>query len=129
MIITACVDDRMGLRFCKRRLSKDAALRARLLALSGGELRMSGYSAKQFETAVYAGDDYLSAASTGDWCFCEDTAYLDHAANIEKIVLFKWNRTYPADEHFTFPGEWKLVSAEDFPGNSHEKLTMEVYEK
>lgn len=129
MIITACVDDRMGLRFNKRRLSKDACLRQRILELSGGAIRMSEYSAKQFETPVCSGEDYLCAAPSGAWCFCEDTGYLEFAEQIEKIVLFKWNRAYPADEHFTFPGQWRLESSEDFPGNSHEKITQEVYIK
>ena len=48
---------------------------------------------------------------------------------IEKIVLFRWNRHYPADVHFQFPGKWHLVQTEDFPGSSHEKITMEVYER
>lgn len=127
MIIAVCVDNRMGLLFNGRRLSKDAALRQKLAELSGGNLRMSVYSGKQFEEPVYAAEDYLSTAKDGDWCFCEDTAYLDFADQIEKIVLFQWNRDYPADVHFTFPGEWRLESSEDFSGTSHDKITMEVY--
>lgn len=129
MIVALCVDDRMGLMFMGRRLSKDALLRQRLLELSGGALRMSGYSAKQFETEVYSGEDYLSGAGQGDWCFCENGDYAGFSGKIERIVLFNWNREYPADLWFEFPGEWHLVSAEDFPGKSHEKITMEVYER
>lgn len=129
MILAVCVDDRMGLQFRGRRLSKDALLREKLLELSGGKLRMSAYSAKQFEAAVYAGADYLSDADSGDWCFAENGDYLDFAEKIEKIVVFKWNRTYPADLHFTFPGQWRLVSVLDFPGKSHETITMEEYLK
>lgn len=127
MIIAVCVDDRMGLLFCGKRLSKDAALRQRLYALSGGSLRMSAYSAKQFDVPVYAGADYLSGAEDGQWCFCENSDYLQYAHEIEKIVLFKWNRAYPADVHFTFPGQWRLASTQDFPGTSHEKITQEEY--
>lgn len=129
MILAACVDDRMGLQFGGRRQSKDAALRQKITDLSGGNLRMSHYSGRQFQSGGYTGDDYLSAAKPGDWCFAEDTAYLEYAGSIEKIVLFKWNREYPADLYFEFPGEWRLSSTEDFPGTSHEKITMEVYEK
>lgn len=128
MILAVCVDNRMGLSFMGRRLSKDALLREKLLALSGGNLRMSEYSAKQFDESVYSGPDYLSGASEGDWCFCENGDYEGFTEQIEKIVLFKWNRDYPADLHFAFPGEWRMVSAEDFPGKSHETITMEVYE-
>lgn len=127
MILAVCVENRMGLAFMGRRLSKDALLRERLWELSGGSLRMSPYSAKQFSEPVYAGADYLSGAQSGDWCFCENGDYEGFSGQIEKIVLFKWNRDYPADLRFSFPGEWTLVSSEDFPGKSHETITMEVY--
>ena len=129
MILAVCVDNRMGLSFMGQRLSKDRLLREKLLTLSGGKLRMSIYSGKQFGLGVYTGADYLSGAAEGDWVFAENTDYLDYADRIEQIVLFKWNRDYPADVYFSFPGDWALVSAEDFPGNSHETITMEVYRK
>ena len=129
MILAVCVDDRMGLSLKGRRLSKDSALREKLRALSGERLRMSEYSARQFEQAVYAGNDYLSGAKRGDWCFLENADYEDFADAIEGIVLFRWNRHYPSDLQFRFPGKWALVSSEDFPGTSHDKITMEVYER
>jgi len=129
LIVVLCVDDNLGLGFNRRRQSKDAALRQKLQALSSGRLRMSEYSARQFDIPVYAGADYLSRAESGDWCFCEDREYLEFAQNIEKLYLFRWNRAYPADLYFEFPGQWKLVSSEEFPGTSHEKITLEVYEK
>ncbi len=129
MILALCVDDRLGLRFGGRRQSKDSAVRQRLLELSGGQLRMSEYSSRQFEKPVYSGADYLSSAKPGDWCFAENTEYLSFADAITQLVLFRWNRHYPADEYFEFPGKWALVRSEDFPGTSHEKITMEVYER
>ncbi len=129
MILAVCVDNAFGMGFAGRRQSKDAALRQRLLALSGGKLRMSAYSAKQFEGDVYSGPDYLSGAQIGDWCFVENGDYLNLTELPERIVLFRWNRDYPADLYFKFPGQWRLVSSEDFPGTSHEKITQEVYEQ
>ncbi len=129
MILAVCVDNAFGMMFGKRRQSKDAALRERLLMLSGGRLRMSAYSAKQFEGTVCSGEDYLSAAGDGDWCFVENGDYEAYADRIEQIVLFRWNRDYPADLHFRFPGQWELISSEDFPGKSHDKITQEVYRK
>lgn len=129
MILAVCVDDRLGLSFGGRRLSKDRAVRQRLWAMSGGDLRMSEYSARQFEEPVKAGADYLSGAKAGDWCFVENGDYESFADEIEKIILFRWNRCYPADEFFRFPGNWNLSRSEDLPGFSHEIITMEVYEK
>ena len=127
MNLALCADDRMGLRINGRRQSKDRLLRERLMAMSAGRLRMSSYSARQFEYPVYAGEDYLSGAKDGDWCFCEDQEYLKYAQKIERLALFRWNRHYPADEYFQFPGKWVLVQTCDFPGSSHETITMEVY--
>lgn len=50
---------------------------------------------------------------------------------IKKIILFKWNRVYPADTYFdiTFQkNEWRLVSATEFEGSSHKKITIEEWE-
>lgn len=128
MILAICVDDRMGLSFCSRRLSKDRVIREKLTELSGGKLRMSMYSAKQFENEVYSGEDYLTGSAEGDWCFAENDDYLAAMGSIEKIVLFRWNRAYPADLFFRIPEGWHMTKHEDFPGNSHEIITMEVYE-
>ena len=129
MIIALCVDDNMGLAFNKRRQSKDSAVRKKLIQLSDGDLRMSPYSARQFDETVYGSSDYLETAETGQWCFCEDTEYLKFSDRIEKIYLFRWNRSYPSDLKFSFPGECKLVSQEEFPGTSHDCITLEVYER
>ena len=129
MILALCVDNGFGLMFHKRRQSKDAAMRQRLLQLSGGQLRMSSYSATQFDEPVYSGADYLSDAQNGDWCFVENGDYEAFSDQIEQIILFRWNRDYPADLHFRFPGKWQLVSTEDFPGTSHDTITQEVYRK
>jgi len=129
MILAVCVDDRLGLSFGGRRQSKDTQVRRRLWELSGGNLRMSAYSARQFEEPVYSGADYLTGAGSRDWCFAENLDYERCAGQIGQIVLFRWNRHYPSDVSFRFPGNWELVRTEDFPGSSHERITMEVYQK
>ena len=51
-------------------------------------------------------------------------------ANIESVVLYKWNRVYPADQYFTMDlSDWKLVETAEFAGSSHEKITEESYER
>ena len=49
---------------------------------------------------------------------------------IEKLIVFKWNREYPSDFSLDIDlSQWSLISTTDFKGNSHEKITMEVYKK
>lgn len=129
MIIAACVDEAMGLQFAGRRQSRDRVLIQELEAMAGGRLRVCPSAEKLFGSGCCTGGDWLSGAGAGDWCFCEDCAYLPYADRIEKIVLFQWNRSYPADLYFQFPGAWTLVSRRDLVGSSHEKITVEVYEK
>lgn len=124
MILAVCVDDRLGMRFNGRRQSRDRAVFDDLLGL--GCVRIHPDSEKIFPGAQ-ASEGYLSEAGAGEICFCEDDAYLDHAQRIEKIILYKWNRTYPRDLCFTFPGKWRLAESRDLAGSSHEMITREVY--
>jgi len=48
----------------------------------------------------------------------------------ETLILYHWNRHYPADTHFEVPMDgFKFESAEDIIGTSHETITKEVYAK
>lgn len=127
MILAVCVDDTMGLQFHDRRQSRDSAVIQDLLEM-GQPVWVHPRSAMLFpENALVEDEDYLEKAQAGEWCFCEDTAYLDHSDKIEKIVLYRWNRVYPRDLTFAFPGTWRLAESRDFVGTSHEKITREVY--
>ncbi len=134
MILVACVDDHMGLLFNHRRQSQDRVLRDRLLALSYGKrLWMNAYSASQFDNAapqLQVAPDFLGKAAPGDFCFVEDLDPAPYASQAEEILLYRWNRLYPADLFFTLPlpgADWQLRQQLDFPGSSHPKITEEVY--
>lgn len=131
MILICCVDDHMGMTFHRRRQSQDRVLRQRILKRSGGDLWMNEYSAKQFagEAARITVDaDCLRNCPDGAYCFVEDQPI--DACDPQQIVLYRWNRTYPADAYFALPLErWRLVSTEQFRGHSHDCITEEVYIK
>ena len=130
MILAACVDEAMGLQFAGRRQSRDRIQMQTLQQMAGGRLRMSPASAKLApDDGVYIGEDYLSGAADGDWCFAENLEYLDFSDSIQQIVLFQWNRSYPGDLFFQFPGKWVLDHRTDLAGSSHEKITIEVYHR
>ena len=133
MILIACVDDKMGMMFNNRRQSQDKILREHILAMTNGSrLWMNHYSAKMFGDApqINIDEDFLMEAGEGDYCFAESSVPIETERWCEKIILYKWNRRYPADQAFLIPLEnrgWVVESTEDFPGNSHENITMEVY--
>jgi len=135
MIVIICVDDDMGIMFNKRRQSQDRVLRERIISMaSGKKLWLNCYSEKQFEqeylSCITATDKFLDEAAKGDYCFVENDDILPYERSIEKIILFRWNRRYPSDLKFSYPlavNGWKLISATNFAGSSHEKITEEVY--
>lgn len=135
MIIIACVDDNNGMLFHQRRQSRDIALYNRILQLTEGKrLLMNEYSAKQFlkeeHQNVIVQSDFLDIAQEQDYCFVENTDISQYGNDIQKIILYRWNRVYPADYYFEFPINkdiWKLQKVSDIKGNSHDMITEEVY--
>lgn len=135
MIVIACVDDNNGMLFHQRRQSRDIALYNHILQLTEGKrLLMNEYSAKQFlkeeHQNVIVQSDFLDIAQGQDYCFVENVDISQYGNDIQKIILYRWNRVYPADYYFEFPINkdiWKLQKVSDIKGNSHDMITEEVY--
>lgn len=131
MTLVACVDDKNGLLFAGRRQSKDRILLEHLLArASGHRLWTSAYSASQFEdpTVLCVDDAYADKMDTDDWCFVENGVI---PQNADTVILYRWNRRYPADRYFPFdPLEngYTLVSSTEFAGSSHDTITEDIYQ-
>ena len=110
--------------FNHRRQSQDRVLRAHIAALVGGAmLWMNHYSAQQFDAEsiqhLNVDDAFLQEAVQGDYCFVEDTALKSYERWIEKLIVFRWNRAYPADQSFDLDlcgGNWKLSESDEFAG-------------
>lgn len=130
------VDDAMGMTFNNRRQSQDGILRRHLLEESkSSRLWINHYTAGQFEVPladhILVDDEFLDKAAGGDFCFVENLSVAKYEQNVKKIILFKWNRAYPADTYFDIPlskNGWKLTFVFEFAGNSHEKITKEIWE-
>nr|WP_297284102.1 ribonuclease Z [uncultured Agathobaculum sp.] len=137
MRVMLCLDDKDGMLFHQRRQSQDRVLRQHMLNLCGAQsLWLNAYSAGQFadqERARLRVDErFLALAGEGDYCFVEDQQIAPFEDRIEAIILFCWNRVYPADRYFDrslLAYGWTLRETEEFPGFSHAKITKEVYEK
>ncbi len=139
MTCVICLEDRGGVMFNHRRVSRDAAVTDRILKLAAeyGPLNITPYTLcllpqEDIPSCVVHICDHPATEGNGT-CWLEDTVgelRPDTAAN--RLILFHWNRAYPADslfdqKAFFSEGKWKLVSQEEFPGKSHKKITMEVY--
>lgn len=127
MTLILCVDDRGGLMFNRRRQSQDRLVRQDMLRLCGERpLAVSPYTARQF-----APEDPVKVTETPeeeDVFFLEDLPPEPFLERAQKLILYRWNRTYPGDVRIALPPQgWKLEEQAEFPGYSHEKITREVY--
>ena len=83
-----------------------------------------------YEDNIIIDDEFLLKATVGEYCFVEKENLEPFEDKIEKIVVYKWNCTYPYDKVFDIDlDKWNLLNSSDFSGKSHEKITMEVYSK
>ena len=130
MTIYLCLDDRGGLLFNNRRLSRDAAVLADMAA--SGMVTIDPFSEK---LAVSSGMSYALAGGEipADARFFlenrDPDALLPQA---ERLVIYRWNRHYPSDVRWEkSPADYgfALVETTEFPGKSHERITKEVYVK
>ena len=73
-------------------------------------------------------EDFLDRAGPGEFCFVEDRSVKPYETRIEQVILYRWNRAYPADLYWDLPLDgWTLERREEFPGYSHKIITKEVY--
>ena len=130
MKIVICLDDDFGMMFGGRRQSRDKVLCEKAISLAeNGKFYINSFSEKLFAdfSGVTVANDMLEIAGENDVCFLENALPPENAS---ELIVFKWNRRYPGDMHFEpLKNGFSLVSSEDFQGNSHEKITMDIYKK
>lgn len=122
--------------FNRRRQSRDRVVTEDILKTAeDSRLFIAPYSEKLFAElggAYTVSENMLLEAEKDDYCFLEDrvpTQYIDRA---DEIVIYRWNRHYPADLYFDISPEeqgFKCVYSGEFEGYSHEKITKEIFKK
>ena len=132
MNVIVCIDDNGGLLFNKRRQSKDRAVLERIREIVGDNtLWITNFSKGMFGEEVVLDDQMLDKAREEDFCFVENISLSLYKNRITRLYLFRWNRKYPSD--FTLDIDYsnflKNIKEEEFAGNSHERITLEVWER
>ena len=128
MKLIVCLDDNNGMMFNKRRQSRDRVLIENALEFCKGEkLYTNEYSAKLFpENTVEMFENIEQIGNS--FCFAED--FNVNEEYVGEIIVYKWNRLYPADTYFNIDlKNWSLIESVDFEGSSHEKITREIYRR
>lgn len=135
MKVILCLDENHGMMFNKRRQSQDKGLTERILQnCTDRNLWMNSYSRKLFadvkKVKIFVDENFLQKASDGDYCFVESKHLQTYKDKIEQLIVFWWNKKYPADFYLDISLEdWEKVKSEDFRGFSHDKITEEIYQK
>ena len=120
--------------FNKRRLSQDVVIREDIYNnLDGKSLIMNSYSFKMFqkdnsEQKIVVSED-LPVDDNENFQFIEDKQLSEYEDIIDKITIYYWNRRYPSDLKFDIDfsnDKWQVISEEEFPGKSHEKITKKI---
>ena len=128
MKLIVCLDDNNGMMFNKRRQSRDRVLIENMIELCKDEkIYTNEYSVSLFpENAVKIFDNIEDIEKS--YCFAEN--FTVNEEYVDEIIVYKWNRVYPADTHFNIDlGNWTLTESVDFEGSSHEKITREIYRR
>lgn len=134
MIILVCLDDNNGMRFNNRRQSRDQYLYQHIAELvKDCILWMNAGSEQLFNGLpldIRVDPCFLEKAGEGEYCFVEDEDISNFLPNIEKLIVFRWNRVYPSDMKFPtclLDNDLKKTDESAFPGKSHVEITQEVY--
>ncbi len=133
MKLIVCVDERNGMLFNKRRQSRDRLLIADIMNLAqGSNIWINRFSQNLFESEkVKVSEDEMSNLEKEDFCFIENIKPSSLEEKADEIIIYHWNRMYPADEFFDIDLEenWVFLSEYEFEGSSHEKITRRIYTK
>ena len=126
MKLIVCLDDNNGMMFNNRRQSRDRVLVENVLELCNDEkLYTNEYSAKLFPENTVEMFESIDNIEEG-YCFAEN--FTVNEEYVEEIIVYKWNRLYPADTHFNISlKNWNIIETVEFEGSSHEKITRERY--
>lgn len=135
MKIIICIDDKNGMMFNKRRQTKDSAVRKDISEMvTTSRIWMNAYSAQQF----YSESDRMNIAidegfldkAENDYCFVENILLKPYISQIQQIIIYYWNRQYPADLFFDIDvktSDWEMIQQKQFIGTSHDKIRKEIY--
>lgn len=134
MKVIVCIDDKDGMLFANRRQSRDRELIKDVLAMcDNSKLWITPYSLSLFEgeeDKVVVDEQMLDKAESEDYCFVETKELATYEDTIEQLIVYHWNRVYPADRYFDIEYQtWKLMETKEIEGYSHEKITKEIYER
>ena len=128
--VVVCIDDNQGMLFNHRRQSRDSHVYKDIAELTK-TIWLNHFSKVLFvDTSIQLQEDenFLEKSQGGEWCFVENVDLTPYMDKVEQFIIYKWNRTYPADLRLNIDfNHWTLQQVREFKGSSHDKITREIY--
>lgn len=133
MKVIVFLDDRNGMLFNKRRQSRDQTVIEKISRICQNKvLWMKEYSFTLYGNLegvkVRCDQDFLKKAADEEYVLVETENLESVSDQIQELIVFRWNRVYPADVFLDIDLScWNKIEESEFPGNSHEKITLQKY--
>lgn len=134
MDLVVCLDNKLGMSLNARRLSSDVEVTKDIVNFAAGRgIVVHPNSARLFNSIdenTVCVESFLDKLNADDVFFVEFVDPFPLCFYADKIVVYRWNRTYPSDVRFTYPlpgDNFVLTETKEFAGRSHELITREVY--
>ncbi len=133
MTLIMCLDQRGGMLFNNRRQTIDYELVELICDIGKQKLCISPFSEKYFEGKDFVLlDEPLKEAPFGAVVFIENENPTPYLERFNKIIIYRWNKVYPADRHFnTEPSEagFRLAGKIKFSTEVHKDIVKEIYKR
>ena len=130
MQIAVCVDDALGRTFNGRRQTKDRVVAADLIQEAQGRLFITPFSQKWLGDSP--GVTLWDGEDPSHLLFLEAEPLAPYAQHITRLVIYRWNRHYPADTYLDLDPQalgLTLHSTQELTGFSHPVITKEIWTK
>lgn len=130
MVIITCLDQKNGMRFNHRRQSRDREIIKDIYeTLLDAPLYMHPNSEtlfKNYPGTIITDTDFMD--KTNMFCFVESSDF--NKEYVDEIIIYRFDKTYPADEFFPIHlSDYVLMAESEFKGYSHDLITKQVYSR
>ncbi len=132
MTAVICIDNYAGIGYNKRRQTRDAGIiRDAVSMCKGGRIVITPTSEKLFAGIPHiCAENPLSVMGKDDLYYAEFDVFEDVFDKADTVVIYSWNRAYPADVYFQYDPEEHGMTAESetlINGTSHDDVIKRVF--
>lgn len=131
MNLIVCVDERNGMLFHQKRVSQDRLQRQDVYTyMKENPLYIKKKSASLYKHEnIVIIEDFYKIVNIEGYCVVEEEIEETLLQKMNCIIVYCWNRHYPADTYFKIPNNFQCEQIKEFSGSSHKKITKKIYRR